>query len=197
MKSLLFLKYALDIGLTIIESFQLHILHEIRCKLLPKTTFLPYQTTFNLCVCSQTIDELLNSSYYSDFKKKPHNALLSVISEILNLKVSNVDIAWSQHDNNKDVDTDSSFFFFTLLNLSENYFHKSQTNKCHGNVNGGNIHTSSAGVNDMIFLPFRYSIPDTPYSVPAAVGTSELSSLINQILKGTQSYVNKLVLIQG
>lgn len=62
---------------------------------------------------------------------------------------------------------------------------------------GGNIHTSSAGVNDMIFLPFRYSIPDTPYSVPAAVGTSELSSLINQILKGTQSYVNKLVLIQG
>lgn len=58
---------------------------------------------------------------------------------------------------------------------------------------------SSAGVNDMIFLPFRYSIPDTPYSVPAAVGTSELSSLINQILKGThvQSYVNKLVLIQG
>lgn len=112
-----------------------------------------------------------------------------------NLKVSNVDIAWSQHDNNKD--GDSSFFFFTLLNLSENYFHKSQTNKCHGNVNGGNIHTSSAGVNDMIFLPFRYSIPDTPYSVPAAVGTSELSSLINQILKGTQSYVNKLVLIQG
>lgn len=87
--------------------------------------------------------------------------------------------------------------FFTLLNLSENYFHKSQTNKCHGNVNGGNIHTSSAGVNDMIFLPFRYSIPDTPYSVPAAVGTSELSSLINQILKGTQSYINKLVLIQG
>lgn len=83
-------------------------------------------------------------------------------------------------------------FFFTL---SENYFHKSQTNKCHRNVNGGNIHTS--GVNDMIFLPFRYSIPDTPYSVPAAVGTSELSSLINQILKGTQSYVNKLVLIQG
>lgn len=80
MKSLLFLKYALDIGLTIIESFQLHILHEIRCKLLPQTTFLPYQTTFNLCVCSQTIDELLNSSYYSDFKKKPHNALLSVIS---------------------------------------------------------------------------------------------------------------------
>lgn len=79
-ESLLFLKYALDIGLTIIESFQLHILHEIRCKLLPKTTFLPYQTTFNLCVCSQTIDELLNSSYYSDFKKKPHNALLSVIS---------------------------------------------------------------------------------------------------------------------
>lgn len=197
MISLLFLKYALDIGLTIIESFQLHILHEIRCKLLPKTTFLPYETTFNLCVCSQTIDELLNSSYYSDFKKKPHNALLSVISEILNLKVSNVDIAWSQHDNNKDVDADSSFFFFTLLNLSENYFHKSQTNKCHGNVNGGNIHTSSAGVNDMIFLPFRYSIPDTPYSVPAAVGTSELSSLINQILKGTQSYVNKLVLIQG
>lgn len=52
-------------------------------------------------------------------------------------------------------------------------------------------------VNDMIFLPFRYSIPDTPYSVPAAVGTSELSSLINQILKGTQSYVNKLMLIQG
>lgn len=75
--------------------------------------------------------------------------------------------------------------FFILLNLSENYFHKSQTNKCHRNVNGGNIHTSSAGVNDMIFLPFRYSIPDTPYSVPAAVGTSELSSLINQILKGT------------
>lgn len=70
-------------------------------------------------------------------KKKPHNALLSVISEILNLKVSNVDIAWSQHDNNKDVETDSSFFFITLLNLSENYFHKSQTNKCHGNVNGG------------------------------------------------------------
>lgn len=130
-------------------------------------------------------------------RKKTHNALLSVISEIQNLKVSNVDIAWSQHDNNKDVDTDSSFFFFTLLNLSENYFHKSQTNKCHGNVNGGNIHTLSAGVNDMIFLPFRYSIPDTPYSVPAAVGTSELSSLINQILKGTQSYVNKLVLIQG
>lgn len=130
-------------------------------------------------------------------KKNPHNALLSVISEIQNLKVSNVDIAWSQHDNNNDVETDSSFFFFTLLNLSENYFHKSQTNKCHGNVNGGNIHTSSAGVNDMIFLPFRYSIPDTPYSVPAAVGTSELSSLINQILKGTQSYVNKLVLIQG
>lgn len=87
--------------------------------------------------------------------------------------------------------------FFILLNLSENYFHKSQTNKYHGNVNGGNIHTSSAGVNDMIFLPFRYSIPDTPYSVPAAVGTSELSSLVNQILKGTQSYVNKLVLIQG
>lgn len=87
--------------------------------------------------------------------------------------------------------------FFILLNLSENYFHKSQKKKCHGNVNGGNIHTSSAGVNDMIFLPFRYSIPDTPYSVPAAVGTSELSSLINQILKGTQSYVNKLVLIQG
>lgn len=114
-----------------------------------------------------------------------------------NLKVSNVDTAWSQHDNNKDVETDSSFFFFTLLNLSENYFHKSQTKKCHRNVNGGNIHTSSAGVNDMIFLPFRYSIPDTPYSVPAAVGTSELSSLINQILKGTQSYVNKLVLIQG
>lgn len=157
----------------------------------PKQHFLPYLTTFNLCACSQTIDELLNSSYYSDFKKKPHNALLQ------NLKVSNVDIAWSQHDNNKDVDTDSSFFFFTLLNLSENYFHKSQTNKCHRNVNGGNIHTSSAGVNDMIFLPFRYSIPDTPYSVPAAVGTSELSSLINQILKGTQSYVNKLVLIQG
>lgn len=59
----------------------------------PKQHFLPYLTTFNLCACSQTIDELLNSSYYSDFKKKPHNALLSVISEILNLKVSNVDIA--------------------------------------------------------------------------------------------------------
>lgn len=81
-------------------------------------------------------------------RKKPHNGLLSVISEILNLKVSNVDIAWSQHDNNKDVETDSSFFFFTLLNLSENYFHKSQTNKCHGNVNGGNIHTSSAGYSE-------------------------------------------------
>lgn len=162
----------------------------------PKQHFLPYLTTFNLCACSQTIDELLNSSYYSDFKKK--NRITHCFQLFLqNLKVSNVDIAWSQHDNNKDVDTDSSFFFFTLLNLSENYFHKSQTNKCHRNVNGGNIHTSSAGVNDMIFLPFRYSIPDTPYSVPAAVGTSELSSLINQILKGTQSYVNKLVLIQG
>lgn len=162
----------------------------------PKQHFLPYLTTFNLCACSQTIDELLNSSYYSDFKKK--NRITHCFQLFLqNLKVSNVDIAWSQHDNNKDVETDSSFFFFTLLNLSENYFHKSQTNKCHGNVNGGNIHTSSAGVNDMIFLPFRYSIPDTPYSVPAAVGTSELSSLINQILKGTQSYVNKLVLIQG
>lgn len=195
MKSLLFLKYALDIGLTIIESFQLHILHEIRCKLLPKTTFLPYQTTFNLCVCSQTIDELLNSSYYSDFKKKPHNALLSVISpKFKSFKCWYRMIAtWQQQRCWNWL----FLLFFTLLNLSENYFHKSQTNKCHGNVNGGNIHTSSAGVNDMIFLPFRYSIPDTPYSVPAAVGTSELSSLINQILKGTQSYVNKLVLIQG
>lgn len=164
----------------------------------PKQHFLPFLTTFNLCACSQTIDELLNSSYYSDFKKKNRiTHCFQLFLKFQNLKVSNVDIEWSQHDNNKDVETDSSFYIFTLLNLSENYFHKSQTNKCHGNVNGGNIHTSSAGVNDMIFLPFRYSIPDTPYSVPAAVGTSELSSLINQILKGTQSYVNKLVLIQG
>lgn len=36
----------------------------------PKQHFLPYLTTFNLCACSQTIDELLNSPYYSDFKKK-------------------------------------------------------------------------------------------------------------------------------
>lgn len=102
----------------------------------PKQHFLPYLTTFNLCACSQTIDELLNSSYYSDFKKK--NRITHCFQLFLqNLKVSNVDIAWSQHDNNKDVETDSSFFFFTLLNLSENYFHKSQTNNCHGNVNGG------------------------------------------------------------
>lgn len=162
---------------------------QLSCLIKPHLTFVH--------VLKQLMNYWIHLTFLILRKKNPHNALLSVISEIQNLKVSNVDIAWSQHDNNKDVDTDSSFFFFTLLNLSENYFHKSQTNKCHRNVNGGNIHTSSAGVNDMMFLPFRYSIPDTPYSVPAAVGTSELSSLINQILKGTQSYVNKLMLIQG
>lgn len=111
-------------------------------------------------------------------------------SKILDIKVSNVDIA-CLHQHDKDVETDSEkilifiFFYFwhcyqifTIRNLKQISVREI--------FNGGKIHTSGAGVND-IFLPFRYSIPDTPYSVPAAVGTSELSSLINQILKGTQS----------
>lgn len=36
--------------------------------------------------------------------------------------------------------------------------------------------------NVFVFV-FRYSIPDTPYSVPASVTTSDLSSLVNSVLK--------------
>ncbi|XP_061185739.1 ribosome biogenesis protein WDR12 homolog [Saccostrea echinata] len=39
----------------------------------------------------------------------------------------------------------------------------------------------------------QYSVPDTPYSVPATVGTTELSALINQILKGNDDSVETSV----
>ena len=36
---------------------------------------------------------------------------------------------------------------------------------------------------------FRYSIPNSPYYVPASVGTSELSSLINGLLDKGEIYM--------
>ena len=35
-----------------------------------------------------------------------------------------------------------------------------------------------------MFYLFRYSVPSTPFSVTAQVGTNDLSSLINSLLKG-------------